>query len=400
MRGKCWIIAAAALLLAVMCGLPHRPAAAEPLLLAVGDARAGLDAEDTYLTGGRRMIALRTAGEALHAAVAWDAGSRTASIRRGGVRLEFDVGGRTARMNGGSPEHAPAEIRKGRIYVPLRYTAERLGWKLSALGGGLGVRMTDGSEALTGRELEAELAAALDEVRMARRLTAEAGGQPGAGKPGQGNAAAEWNRGDGTTVFLTFDDGPTPVTPDILDVLEQYGARATFFMLGPQIEAHPSAVRRMLKAGDALGLHGVSHRKDAIYRSPDTVVAEMDAANAALRKAAGVETKLVRVPYGSKPYMTDAYRDALAGARYRMWDWNVDSGDSRKGETAARIEEVTIRQLAALRKEGVNPVVLLHDRRHTLEALPAILAYLNENGYAYGVLHKEMAPLNFWKDTR
>lgn len=82
-------------------------------------------------------------------------------------------------------------------------------------------------------------------------------------------------------------------------------------MLGPQIQQHPDVVRKMMDNGHGLGLHGMTHVEKKFYASPATALKEMKDANAILLKTTGVQTRLIRTPYGSKPYMKDSYRNAM-----------------------------------------------------------------------------------------
>jgi peptidoglycan/xylan/chitin deacetylase (PgdA/CDA1 family) len=206
---------------------------------------------------------------------------------------------------------------------------------------------------------------------------------------------AVWDTSMMKPVYLSFDDGPNEYTPAILDILASYGIKATFFMLGPHIDQYPSTVKRMINEGHAVGLHGVTHNHTLIYRTPQTVVNEMNNCNVSLKKAAGVGTNLIRVPYGSMPYMKQDYRNAVVQAGYRMWDWNVDSTDSLGAGTDTIIKK-TIEQVST--KDSA--IILFHDKKTTLQALPAVIDYLIQHGYHFKTMDSSMPPVNFWKDTR
>jgi peptidoglycan/xylan/chitin deacetylase (PgdA/CDA1 family) len=183
------------------------------------------------------------------------------------------------------------------------------------------------------------------------------------------------------TVALTFDDGPDPVyTPQVLEVLTQYDVKATFFVIGRHVDAHPELVRRIVAAGHAVGSHGYSH---AILRGvwPGEIATELRQTDAALWRAAGIRTRLFRHPGGMQgaflPFV------ALAGG-WRVVVWSVDPCDY----TTPGAEEIARRVL-----EAVHPgaIVLLHDgspggnqsRQQTVAALPTILEGLRERGYRF-----------------
>jgi peptidoglycan/xylan/chitin deacetylase (PgdA/CDA1 family) len=200
-------------------------------------------------------------------------------------------------------------------------------------------------------------------------------------------------REKGKIVYITFDDGPTIYTEKIMDILEQYHAKATFFMLSGKIKTYKNVVRKLIHEGHGVGLHGVSHNATKIYKSPNTVVSEMNSCNVSLQEVTGTKTNLIRVPYGSAPYMTKPYRKAVEIAGYKMWDWNVDSRDSL-GENIS--PSIVIRNVKNQVKKQKTPVILLHERSTTVQALPEILKYLKENGYIPIPINKSQQPINFW----
>ncbi|MFY4774175.1 polysaccharide deacetylase family protein [Metabacillus sp. RGM 3146] len=81
--------------------------------------------------------------------------------------------------------------------------------------------------------------------------------------------------GDSRQIYLTFDDGPSPTTGKLLDILKKHRTKATFFMLEPNRKKHKDMVKRLYAEGNGMGLHGVTHNPKAFYRSPSSVVGEM-----------------------------------------------------------------------------------------------------------------------------
>jgi peptidoglycan/xylan/chitin deacetylase (PgdA/CDA1 family) len=191
--------------------------------------------------------------------------------------------------------------------------------------------------------------------------------------------------------YLTFDDGPTDYLTNILDSLAEYDVQATFFMLEPLMSSHVHTLSRMKDEGHAFGLHGVSHNRNCFYASEESVLGEMNTAQAKLLEIIGLNTVLIRVPYGSYPHMTPVYKEAVKAAGFQMWDWNVDSKDWFYRDE--RFVDNTIKQIEALEKRKINPVILLHDRRETAVFLPRLLEYLQSNNYIFKVLTAEMEPV-------
>jgi peptidoglycan/xylan/chitin deacetylase (PgdA/CDA1 family) len=202
------------------------------------------------------------------------------------------------------------------------------------------------------------------------------------------------------TIYLSFDDGPTAHTSQLLDILDKYNAKATFFMLGPEIRQHSAVMKRMVEAGHGLGLHGMTHQVKKIYASPAAAVAEMNQDNELLFQATGQRTSLIRTPYGSKPYLKKAFRDQLTGAGYHIWDWNVDSNDWRYTKNPEHFVQTVLRDVRRLKKQGRTPVVLMHDKPSTIKVLPQIMAALQKEGYSFEPLNGNLTPLNFWNDHR
>ncbi|ANF95858.1 polysaccharide deacetylase family protein [Paenibacillus bovis] len=202
-------------------------------------------------------------------------------------------------------------------------------------------------------------------------------------------------------IYLTFDDGPTAHTMQLLDILDQYNAKATFFMLGPHMEHFPAATKRIVKEGNGLGLHGVSHVVSKFYSSPYSAYKEMKGANESLYKVTGKYTSLVRTPYGSKPYLKKSYRDImLSTGGFHLWDWNVDSLDWKYKKDHQKVYNNIMAQVKSVERRGSTPVVLMHDQPATLKVLPKVLKELKAEGYHFEVLDKKNHPLNFWNDER
>ena len=199
--------------------------------------------------------------------------------------------------------------------------------------------------------------------------------------------------------YLTFDDGPNANTAQILDILQKYEAKATFFMIEPKIWKFEEEVRRMVTENHTIASHSVTHDKNKVYSSPESLLNEMNVTRETLFALTGIDSHLIRVPYGSKPYLTKDYRDLLAKSNLQVWDWNVDSRDW-KGSTKEMITTVKS-QVASQKKKNATPIILFHNLPNTVEALPEIIEFLQAEGYvlkAYDPDHHFM--VNFWNDTR
>lgn len=194
------------------------------------------------------------------------------------------------------------------------------------------------------------------------------------------------------TVYLTFDDGPHKVSDQILTMLDEFDAKATFFMLDGNMRSFPDAVKRMAHAGHSLGAHGVTHDKTKIYQSPQSVVAEMNQTLNTIKEITGIESSLIRTPYGSAPHMTAPFKKAVTDKGYLMWDWNIDSKDWYYRDQ--RLVENTITQIVSQAEKQEPIVILLHEREETLAQLPELLTYLKEQNYSFKALDPSMEPIH------
>ncbi|MET7480515.1 polysaccharide deacetylase family protein [Streptomyces sp. NPDC005648] len=191
---------------------------------------------------------------------------------------------------------------------------------------------------------------------------------------------AHASAGGARAVNITIDDGPDPVwTPQMLQVLKDYGVKATFCMIGPQAQANPDVVKAVVAAGHRLCDHTVSHdttmdKKSEAYQSQEILNAE-----AMITKASGgVRPLYYRAPGGA---FTPYSRHLAASHGMRPLGWNVDSKDFERAGTAAIV--------ATVKSEVPNgPTILFHDgggdRSETVAALREVLPWLKQQGYTFG----------------
>lgn len=195
------------------------------------------------------------------------------------------------------------------------------------------------------------------------------------------------------TVYLTFDDGPTSATTDILDTLHQFNAKATFFMLEPSMRELPEVVDKIVEQGHSVGLHGVTHDINHFYKSEQSALKEITAAQETLQKITGVRSNLIRTPYGSVPYLTKSYREVLDSNSFKLWDWNVDSRDWSL--SSDQYLDTVIGQIEELGNAGVKPIILMHDKQNTANHLSILLTYLSEHGFQTKKIEENTQPYNF-----
>jgi peptidoglycan/xylan/chitin deacetylase (PgdA/CDA1 family) len=193
--------------------------------------------------------------------------------------------------------------------------------------------------------------------------------------------------------YLTVDDGPTSYTNKLLNTLDQYHAKATFFMLNGNMNTYKNDVKRMVQDGHAVGSHSVTHDKNKFYRSPSSAVGEMITTRNTIKKVTGVTSNLMRTPYGSVPYMKPSYRAAMNKENFIMWDWNVDSLDWKYN--SSKYVSHTLSQVDNVARKGAVPTILIHDRKATVDHLPSLLSGLQKRGYTLVPIDEGMKPHQF-----
>jgi len=178
-------------------------------------------------------------------------------------------------------------------------------------------------------------------------------------------------------VYLTFDDGPSKYTGDILDILKKYNVKATFFVVGKESETYKDLYKRIADEGHTLGLHSYSHQYDEIYQSVDAYSADLTKLHDFLQNITGVDASIVRFPGGSSNTISEVPMQEFIGYLndngYVYFDWNISSGDA--AEKMLTVQQIVSNVTDDLDKYS-EAVILMHDasnRSTTVEALPLII---------------------------
>lgn len=190
--------------------------------------------------------------------------------------------------------------------------------------------------------------------------------------------------------YLTFDDGPSKNTKQILDVLKQYNIKATFFVLGSQVEIFPETTNRIYNEGHYIANHGYSHKYSYIYQSPEQVLNEFNQCNQIVANTINVpeyNSHLFRFPGGSVGgKYAELKKQAITLLEQNeilYIDWNSLTGDSEKANPT---EEYLMNNLQKTTEEKNVVVVLMHDaqaKQITAETLPKVIEYLISQGYEF-----------------
>jgi peptidoglycan/xylan/chitin deacetylase (PgdA/CDA1 family) len=201
------------------------------------------------------------------------------------------------------------------------------------------------------------------------------------------NGTAESNLADADDtlkVYLTFDDGPSENTDEILDILDDYGVKATFFVVGKSDEESTARYQRIVNEGHTIGMHSYSHQYSDIYSSLDAFQADLSKIQNTIYDATGVETNLYRFPGGSSNKVSNTdmteYIQYLNSQGITYYDWNVSCGDATsQAYTADELVENVMGDVVKYK----TSVVLLHDadsKTQTVQALPKLIESLQSVG--------------------
>ncbi len=181
----------------------------------------------------------------------------------------------------------------------------------------------------------------------------------------------------GRKVYLTFDDGPSGNTGEILDILAAYNVKATFFVVGKTEEKYQSLYKRIVEEGHTLAMHSYSHKYNEIYQSRESYIEDLSKLQEFLYETTGVWCRYCRFPGGSSNTVSrvDMHEliDYLEEQDMSYFDWNVSSGDA---STAYISPEAVVRNSTARLAEFDEAIILLHDavdKSSTVRALPELI---------------------------
>jgi peptidoglycan/xylan/chitin deacetylase (PgdA/CDA1 family) len=198
---------------------------------------------------------------------------------------------------------------------------------------------------------------------------------------GEGNLAKPE---DTLKVYLTFDDGPSNNTDKILDILDDYGVKATFFVTGHNDSKSIERYKRIVKDGHTIGMHSYSHKYKEVYASLSSFQNDYNKIHNLIKDSTGVDCKLYRFPGGSSNQVSGEdmsyFIDYLNKSNIKYYDWNVTSGDA--SSTAYTPQELIENVMNDVVKYKTS-IVLMHDadnKTSTVEALPSLIENLQSKG--------------------
>lgn len=193
-------------------------------------------------------------------------------------------------------------------------------------------------------------------------------------------------------IYLTFDDGPSTYTRQLLRILDRYGAKATFFLVDTGL-CSEELLQQMIRSGHSVGIHSLSHDFETIYSSEEAYMKDVLAMQALIRQRTGITTMLLRFPGGSSNTVSCRYNKGIMSrltrtveeAGFTYFDWNVDSRDAAGCRDAEEIYQNVISGI-----QGKTwAVVLQHDvSACSIRAVERILVWGRCNGYRFCALNE------------
>ena len=192
----------------------------------------------------------------------------------------------------------------------------------------------------------------------------------------------------GRIIYLTFDDGPSPYTRELLEILERNDVKATFFVCDTE---HIYLLPEIAAQGHAIGVHSETHNYGKIYASVDAYFDDMLWMRKRIYETTGIETDLVRFPGGSSntvskfnPGVMTVLTQAVEDCGYTYFDWNVDSDDAGKATTADEVFDNVTNGIQWAMKEYGYALVLQHDTQEfSIDAVERIIKWGKQNGYTF-----------------
>lgn len=196
--------------------------------------------------------------------------------------------------------------------------------------------------------------------------------------------------GSAKTIYLTFDDGPSPNTPKILAILNEKGVKATFFVINTRYNGY---MKDIVSSGNAIALHSYSHDYKTVYSSDEAYYNDLQMISDVVYNETGVRSKIMRFPGGGSNVVSRKYSEGImsrvtagVGERgYQYYDWNCSSGDASGNKVP---KDVIVENCKKLPSSN-TVIVLLHDtgaKGTTVEALPEIIDYYKSIGCKFGII--------------
>ncbi|EJL63002.1 polysaccharide deacetylase family protein [Flavobacterium sp. CF136] len=189
-------------------------------------------------------------------------------------------------------------------------------------------------------------------------------------------------------ITLTFDDGPSPYTLEVLDLLKKYNTKATFFCIGKNIEVYPEIVKQIIAEGHLVGNHSYSHSPFFDFYNAKKITEEIQQTDTLLEKFTSKKINFFRPPYG---VTTPSIRRALKITGHKVIGWNIRSLDG-----GTKNQNLIFNRI--IKRISPGGIVLLHDTAsHSVLVLEQFLQFLQNQNYQV-VSVEELLNLKAYED--
>jgi peptidoglycan/xylan/chitin deacetylase (PgdA/CDA1 family) len=208
---------------------------------------------------------------------------------------------------------------------------------------------------------------------------------------------------NGKVAYLTFDDGPSVTTPELLDVLDQCNVHGTFFVVGNQVQHYPSYLKQIAERGNAIGIHSWTHDYSYIYRNMDNYISDFSRLKDYIQQLTGTEPKICRFPGGTnntvnykynKEHIMKKVAEYALSNGYRYFDWNVSTGEATINPPS---KEAIINNVITQSKHRKTVIILCHETTNMdfVEAIPEIVSQLRDMGFTFDTLTQSSPVIQF-----
>ena len=192
-------------------------------------------------------------------------------------------------------------------------------------------------------------------------------------------------------IYLTIDDGPSKLTRKYLDIFEEKGVRATFFVVGSKAKQYPDRIRDMYEGGHCIANHSYTHNYDRLYQSASAFRSELERCEKAINEILGTEygMKVFRFPGGSGYKNAYKYKSEVKKLGYSYYDWNVLNGDAQIKDKSA---DSLYKFMLSTYKKQDEVILLIHDsdtKQTTLDMLGKAIDFFIGEGYGFRTLDEK-----------
>lgn len=285
-------------------------------------------------------------------------------------------------------------VSSGTVYVPAQFTAQTLGLEYYYFPELPLIRIKKSDSIPNNMFIyiaQEKIPDLIDAYNMNKKPQngSTSGQGTGNGASGGGNDSSESETGR-KSIHLTFNISDGKNLGKIIDLLQKYNYKATFFVRGSVVRNNADALRRAVVTGHNLGTLSENGNAD-FSGTVQAMISALDAANENLFEATRTKTRLVRVPSGSGSVLSKEKRNALAENGYRIWDYNVNPAASLKSYSSSSLYRSAVNLLS--RRNG-RTVLVMDDSDASVGALSRILAYISAESYAVRQISLLDTPVN------